>query len=234
MTPRQAQVALVCFVLLAGGVAHNAIYMQGDAGTKRAAEAAAWTQQEGARRAPSSGRPATQADATKRATPPKSGKSDLVTGALPDEVGAESVRTIQRKLAEQGFGPVPSDGVLRPVTRAAIMAYEHDKGMPITGEASDALLTRLVLGAPATADEAGAREVRSPHAEAVTKQVQRLLAANGYRPGVIDGRLSPETMAAIRAFEQAQGIAPPKGRVSAEVLLRLQEASGKLKAAEVR
>jgi peptidoglycan hydrolase-like protein with peptidoglycan-binding domain len=236
MTPRQAQVALLSFVLLAGGVVYNALYMQGDAGAKRAAELnPSWTQ-DGSRRAqaPSPGKPPAQADATKRTAQPKPGKSDVVTGALPEEVGADTVRAIQRKLVEHGFGPVPSDGVLRPVTRAAIMAYEHDNTLPLTGDASDALLKRMVFGAPQPADQTGAREVRSSHAEAVVKQVQRLLTANGYRPGAIDGRLSPETVAAIRAFEQAHGMTPPRGRVSAEVLLRLQEASSKLKAAEAR
>jgi peptidoglycan hydrolase-like protein with peptidoglycan-binding domain len=236
MTPRQAQVALLSFVLLAGGVVYNALYMQGDAGAKRAAELSPGWTQDGSRRAqaPASGKPAPQADATKRTAQSKPGKADVVTGALPEEVGADTVRAIQRKLAEHGFGPVPSDGVVRPVTRAAIMAYEHDNSLPLTGEASDALLKRLVFGAPATADVTGAREVRSSHAETVVKQVQRLLTANGYRPGPIDGRLSPETVIAIRAFEKAQGMTPPKGRVSAEVLLRLQDTSGKLKAAEVR
>jgi peptidoglycan hydrolase-like protein with peptidoglycan-binding domain len=236
MTPRQAQVALLSFVLLAGGVVYNTLYMQGDAGARRAAELGSGWTQDGSRRAqaPSPSKPALQADATKRAAAPKPGKLDVVTGALPEEAGADTVRAIQRKLVEHGLGPVPSDGVLRPVTRAAIMAYEHDNSLPLTGEASDALLKRMVLGAPATADEKGAREIRSSHAEAVVKQVQRLLTAGGYRPGPIDGRLGSETVVAIRAFEQAHGMTPPKGRVSAEVLLRLQEASSKLKAAEVR
>jgi peptidoglycan hydrolase-like protein with peptidoglycan-binding domain len=240
MTPRQAQVALLSFVLLAGGVAYNALYTQGDAGGSRrtAVESTGHRADDRARTAqvppadkPAAQADATQADATRHTTP---GKSDVVTGALPDEPGAETVRAIQRRLGEQGFGPVPSDGMLRPVTRAAIMAYEHDQNLPLTGEANDALHARLLLKAPATSGVSGAREVRSSHAEAVVKQVQKLLVANGYRPGAIDGRLGPGTVAAIRLFERAQAMTPPKGRVSAELLLKLQEASGRLKAAEVR
>ena len=63
--------------------------------------------------------------------------------------------------------------------------------------------------------------------------VQRLLAAKGYRPGAIDGRLNPETVEAIRSFEQAQGLVPAKGRISAEVYVRLQDTT-KLKSAEAR
>ena len=32
-------------------------------------------------------------------------------------------------------------------TRAAIMAFEHDHGLALTGEASEALLKRILLGA---------------------------------------------------------------------------------------
>jgi peptidoglycan hydrolase-like protein with peptidoglycan-binding domain len=46
--------------------------------------------------------------------------------------------------------------------------------------------------------------------------------------------MSAETAAAIRSFEESQGLHPAKGRVSAEVYLRLQDTSSKLKSAEVR
>ena len=67
----------------------------------------------------------------------------------------------------------------------------------------------------------GRPEVRSPHAEAIIKQIQQSLAARGYRPGAVDGQISAETVAAIRTFETDQGLVP-KGRISAVVLERLQ------------
>jgi peptidoglycan hydrolase-like protein with peptidoglycan-binding domain len=235
MTPRQAQIALASFVLLASGVTYNALYMQGDAAEgRRVASEASGRPAEDPRRA-QPGKPASPADAAKRTALPKPGssKSDLVTGALPEEIGADTIRGIQRELGQRGFGPVASDGVMRPVMRAAIMAYEYDNRLPLTGEANEALLGRLLLGAPSN-EVPGAREVRSSHAEEMIKQVQRLLATRGYRPGAIDGRLSAETVAAIRAFEESQGLLPAKGRVSAEVYVRLHDSSAKLKSAEAR
>ena len=152
---------------------------------------------------------------------------------MPDEASPDTVRAIQRELSQRGFGPVASDGIMRPITRAAIMSYEHDSRLPLTGEATEALLTRLVLGAPATNTPSGAGEVQSPHAEALIRQVQSMLVASGYRPGPADGRIRAETAAAIRAFEQDQGLAP-KGRVSAEVMARLQSSATRLKAADAR
>jgi peptidoglycan hydrolase-like protein with peptidoglycan-binding domain len=181
------------------------------------------------------GKPSNPADASKRPALQKAGssKSDLVTGALPDEAGADTIRGIQRELGQRGFGPLTADGIMRPVTRAAIMAYEHDQGLPLTGQATEALMRRILFGAPPE-EVSRAGEIRSALAEDIVKQVQRLLAARGYRPGPIDGRMSAETAAAIRSFEESQGLHPAKGRVSAEVYLRLQDTSSKLKSAEVR
>jgi len=234
MTPRQARVALGTFVLLAAGVVYNALYMQGETGPGRRIAGAA-TQSKPARAdAPPPGR-SRNGQTTKRTAllKPDSVKTTQMPEALPDEAGADTIRAIQRELNQRGFGPVGGDGIMRPVTRAAIMSYEHDNRLPLTGEATEALLARLVLGAPATDAPSGAGEVRSPHAEATIKQVQRLLTASGYRPGPADGRLNADTVAAIRAFEQDQGLSA-KGRISAEIVARLQSSGGRLKSAEAR
>jgi peptidoglycan hydrolase-like protein with peptidoglycan-binding domain len=233
MTPRQARIALCTFILLAAGVAYNALYMQIDAAsTKLAGEAA--------RPASPSPRAAAQppartrtAQGTKRTAQlkPDSANADDVPEDLPGEAGGDTVRAIQRELNQRGFGPLASDGIMRLATRAAIMSYEHDNRLPYTAEATEGLLTHLVLGASAINPPTGAGAVTSPHAEATIKQVQRMLAAGGYRPGPTDGRLRVETTSAIRAFEQDQGLAP-KGRISAEVVIRLQNSATRLKAAE--
>jgi peptidoglycan hydrolase-like protein with peptidoglycan-binding domain len=242
MTPRQAQIALASFVLLAGGVVFNALYMQGDATAGRRTASDITPNPASDRGRPADATPpAAKAlqrpgDGTKRiaVVKPNSAKADIMPDALPEDAGGDTIRAIQRELALRGFGPVASDGVMRPVTRAAIMAYEHDNRLPLTGEATEALLTRLVIGVSATTEVSGSREVRSPHAEAVIRQVQRQLTASGYRPGAVDGRLSAETVTAIRAFEEDQGLVPARGRVSADVLSRLQESAVRLKAAEAR
>lgn len=54
------------------------------------------------------------------------------------------------------------------------------------------------------------------------RAIQRELKQRGYRPGPTDGRLGAETVAAIKSFESDQGLVPT-GRISAQVLSRLQE-----------
>lgn len=171
------------------------------------------------------------ADAPGDAAPPKNAQAlkvrtvrvATVGEAPPADAGTDTdtVRAVQAELNRRGHGPVTADAVVRPATRAAIMAYEHEHRLPLTGEATQELLKQLLFGAPPAGAAAGPPEVRSPQAQAVIRDVQRQLAARGYRPGAADGRLSAETVAAIRTFEADQGLVP-KGRISAVVLERLE------------
>lgn len=206
MTPQHARIAFAVFALVAGGVTHNALFNQ-DAtnrkfGDEPSAASAAPVRKE-------------RAEVAKR-----TGAIDL--GDATDAASRDTVRAIQRELKKRGSTVVPVDGSLRPVTRAAIMAFEHDSGLPLTGEANEDQLKRLLLGASSVQATGKAGEVRSPHAEAVIKMVQRHLGERGYRPGATDGRLSGLTAAAIRQFENDQGMRGT-GRISAELLARLQE-----------
>jgi peptidoglycan hydrolase-like protein with peptidoglycan-binding domain len=246
MTPRQARVALAGFVLLAAGVTSNALYFQGGA-HRAAAKAAPPPSPTEPRQAPAppkaakAGKTAAQAEPApepvKGVTEPPKGNPEPVksTQALkvrmvrvatiseppPEPVDADTVRAVQNELNRRGYGPVAADGVMRPAARAAIMAFEHEHRLALTGQASQELLKQLVIGVPASAQTSESPEVASAHAQAVVKDVQRLLSARGYRPGAVDGRLSAETLAALRAFEVDQGMVP-RGRISVAVLERLQ------------
>ncbi len=149
------------------------------------------------------------------------------TEAGPADTGADAdtVRAVQAELNRRGYGPVTADGIMGPAGRAAIMAFEYEHRLPLTGQATQEVLKLLLFGAPPAATDAGPPEVRSPQAQALVSDVQRQLTARGYRPGAADGRLSAETVAAIRAFEADQGLVP-KGRISAPVLERLESGMG--------
>ena len=152
---------------------------------------------------------------------------DRPRDTLPDAPGAEgdpaTIKAVQRELTARGYGPLVADGVPGLVTRAAIMAFEHDSKMPLTGEATERILARLLLGPTGTeadsADPAAGR-VRSAEAEIVMRTVQQSLTALGYQVGRIDGRSGDGTERAIREFEIDEGL-KPTGRVSAEVFGRL-------------
>jgi peptidoglycan hydrolase-like protein with peptidoglycan-binding domain len=156
-------------------------------------------------------------------------KPDAATpDSLPDAPDAEglpeTIRAVQRELHMRGYGPLTADGVPGLLTRAAIMAFEHDAKAPLTGEATEALLKRLLLGTGGGhAVEPGAGKARSAQAEIVIRTVQQSLAALGYQSGKIDGRIGDETERAIREFEMDHGL-EPSGRISAPLFARLARA----------
>ncbi len=53
------------------------------------------------------------------------------------------------------------------------------------------------------------------------QELQRLLTAHGYDTGGVDGRIGPNTLSAVRAYQAAAGLTPD-GYVSADLLARLR------------
>jgi peptidoglycan hydrolase-like protein with peptidoglycan-binding domain len=149
-------------------------------------------------------------------------------------VTQQTVRALQRELTERGYDPGPADGNIGLLTHAAIMAYEHDEGLMLTGEPSERLLRRMILGTSLDdgVPRAGSGRDRDT-AERLIKGVQKALAGLKYAPGQTDGVLTEETARAIREFEMDQGLVP-SGRVSGRLIIRLARVSGKAFVVPVR
>lgn len=143
----------------------------------------------------------------------------IATVAPPKLSSVEITRSIQRELNDRQYGAGRPDGVAGMMTRAAIMAYEQDFGLTITGEPSEELLSRIVLGASANSGGA-ARQSAQPQSKAATdvvRHVKKQLTALGYATGAGDGALTDEIAAAIRTFEGQNGL-PVSGRISAPLV----------------
>jgi peptidoglycan hydrolase-like protein with peptidoglycan-binding domain len=138
-----------------------------------------------------------------------------------------TVRALQRELTARGYDPGPADGNIGLLTHAAIMAFEHDEGLPLTGEPSERLLRRMILGASLedVAPRTSSGRDRET-AERLIKGVQSALAGLKYAPGQTDGTMTADTSRAIREFEMDQGLVP-SGRISGRLIVRLARASGK-------
>jgi len=54
------------------------------------------------------------------------------------------LRAAQLYLTFGGFDPGPVDGVLGSRTRAALIDFQNQQGLPATGEVDDAVLAALV------------------------------------------------------------------------------------------
>lgn len=156
------------------------------------------------------------------------GKAIAAAVVIPRD-SADITRAVQRELKAHGYETGAIDGVVGSMTRAAIMAFEFDHGMALSGTPDQALLKTILMGAekrrPARVTRAGGPSSgQSAEAESVITSVQRSLAGLGYRPGPINGQLTPETARAIREFEVDQALTE-SGRISGPLVARLARLS---------
>jgi peptidoglycan hydrolase-like protein with peptidoglycan-binding domain len=209
MTPRRLQAGLALYAVLSGAVLFNMVYLQGVGRVPRVELG----------RAPDAGRPAPVGTQPAPAT---------------SQTDADTIRAIQRELDGRGYGIGRPDGLPSLVTRAAILAYELDHGLPLLADPSEDLLRVIVLGsAEANATPATPRGKTGPHADQVIRTVQQSLQVLGFGPAQTDGQLGEATVTAISRFEREQGL-PPTGRISAPMVARLARLAAASPARSVR
>ena len=193
MTPLRLQLGLAAFAALSGAVLINMFYLQ----------------------------PGLRTAHVELGPSPEAQSMRLLTAA-PISAAQETsatTRAIQRELDSRGYGCGAADGVISLITRAAIMAYETDHGLALSGEPTEGLLSSIVLGSAAVEPGAGTTKT-GPHAEQVTRTIQQSLVGAGYGPIKIDGFLGEGTVRAIRRFEHDQAMTE-SGRISAPLVARL-------------
>ena len=73
-------------------------------------------------------------------------EASLFTGSIKPDPDAEArarVRRVQTGLAELAYSPGEINGELTGATRKAILAFQHDRRMPETGEITEELIAEL-------------------------------------------------------------------------------------------
>ncbi len=213
-------------MLLSAGVVANILFMQGGANGKVGIQHQATRLNQ--RSAVDRARNLTldPLPEKRNATAPTVGRTAKTeAGRSGDGEFLEVSAAIQRELQSRGYQPGSQDGVAGAVTRAAIMAWEHDHGLALTGEPTDAIMKAIVLGVSAasagqiTAQWQALPKERRTRAEHLIRWVQQSLSALGYNPGPASGRVSTDTARAIREFEMDQNLAP-SGRISGPLVAR--------------
>lgn len=127
---------------------------------------------------------------------------------------------LQRELARRGYGEqlqAPSGLSL------AILAYEFDNGLPLTGEATETLLKRVLFDlnqAPR-----GVFADRAENNPKLVMETQNALLGLGFFSGTLSGRMDVWTANAIKAFERHRKI-EVTGRLMEATLLELISYSG--------
>ena len=139
----------------------------------------------------------------------------------------ETTKAMQKGLAAKGYYPGPADGVAGLMTQAALMAFEFDNGLPLTGKVTRERSEMIVFGVPEDARRANHEQAGdlAPEAVSAIRTVQQSLAGVGYDVGAVDGTLSSQTRRAIREFEIDHGL-PESGRISGRLLAELVRLAG--------
>jgi len=211
MITLQARIMLIAFVALAAAITYNATFLQkGPHPAPMAIEARSLDNE------------AVKSDREPRKVSKTLPRHIKTTASLPR---SKTVEAIQRKLSENGYEPGSVDGVQGHMTRAAIMAYQNDNALSITGIASDQLLRTIILGASLDDEAANNSSPVPDETKALVKAVQLTLQKLGYDPGPPDGLWGASTRKAIEGFERGRKLSI-KGRISGRLLKDLMQANG--------
>lgn len=131
---------------------------------------------------------------------------------VPNPAPAPETRQgVVRELYNRGYLSTTDGEIGLRAVEAAILAFEHDHGLALTAEPSEAVLQALILGAGGGAERAGSATA-GPVARRLTADVEAALRSAG-APG---GELS----AAIRSFEREHRLTE-SGRISAPLVQAL-------------
>ncbi len=223
MTSFQARLNLLVFLLIAGLITANALYFQDSAHSSK--------KQIANNELP----PAQKRKNTIRIIPSKpegttqsiSKEKTIKNEAVEEEedspaVTAELVKAIQRELKTKGYSPGHLDGAPGLETRAAILAFEYDMGLPLTATPSEAVLRKIIFNFPDKNKKSGARSATTSTSRHVVKLVQRMLQSLGYAAGKINGVISKDTQLAIKEFEVNRNM-KTTGRVSGRLIQELMK-----------
>ena len=203
MTARLTRITFLGFVGLTAAISYNALFLQQNSRPVLAAKTVP-----------------TKA-AANRAQLARAKRRPQISS--PSSSRVNMVQAIQRELQARNYDPGPVDGVAGTFTRAAIMAYQTDAGLPVTGVTSGSLLEHIVLG-----ESAGpvAEQTEIPdETVALIKKVQQFLKDQGYKPGPVDGILGSGTRRAVKSFESKRGLAQT-GRISGKLLRQITALAG--------
>ncbi len=218
------RLAVVSFAVLTAAISINALYLQKQPAVRGAAEPEVIRTRLGNDRTPGAGPDGKPSPTGRAAGFPRIEPADtsLPGSSAPQQI----IRGVQRELALRGYKVGADDGRLRILTREAIIAYQFDRDLPLTGEPSEHLLKDLLF-APIAASGSRDGQVRPFEAnERLVRAVQDILAGLGYGPGAISGGMTAQTRDALRQFQTDRNIAAT-GALSERLLLELIHVTGK-------
>jgi len=134
------------------------------------------------------------------------------------ETLSQVVWQIEGQLRAKGYRVGPVDGTLDRETAEGIADFQQDAGLKVDGRPSSRLLA--ALESAVVVGESGESDTNLLNGRQ-TWEVEARLKARGYDVGTLDTRADAKTYAAVRAYQQDEGLAIT-GRLDEALLARLQ------------
>lgn len=111
-----------------------------------------------------------------------------------------TILKVQTALKNLGYNPGPLDGIMGPLTRAAVVAFQQKAGGLVVDGIPGPLTQAKLFATPVPVAPAPAAPV-----DASILKIQTALKARGFDPGPLDGIMGPRTKAAVIAFQKSVG-----------------------------
>ncbi len=133
--------------------------------------------------------------------------SASAAGMLQKGDRGPTVRNLQQALVNGGWADLVCDGIYGPKTEAAVKYYQQMNGLQATGRAGSVTLTNLLGSADVDLNVPGSNSPSQGSTGPTVYNIQVRLAALGYPVGPQDGKFGRRTAAAVRSFQQLNGLA---------------------------
>ena len=163
-------------------------------------------------------------------TTPKTPAVTVPTQALKPGDKSAQVKLLQRALETLGYLSGTVDGAYGPATEAAVKSFQSIAGLTADGIAGPKTLAALKQASPASATtspssfDAPTSTLAPGDTGTQVVVLQRELSGLGYSVGTIDGTYGSKTVAAVKAFQTANGLAAD-GIVGSKTLSALSSKS---------
>lgn len=121
----------------------------------------------------------------------------------------QPVADIQQKLKQMGYDIGSVDGIFGQKTLAAVKAFQKAQGLPVDGIVGPNTWQALFGGPqpPPSPKPYPGYLISYGSQGSYVADIQQRLKQMGYNVGSVDGIFGQKTMAAVKAFQKAQGLA---------------------------
>ncbi|GHU72475.1 hypothetical protein AGMMS49992_08510 [Clostridia bacterium] len=138
----------------------------------------------------------------------------VLTRTLSQGSTGSDVRALQTVLKQLGYLTGSVDGIFGPKTKAAVEGFQRKNGLTVNGQVTNATFQRMISNSaiPNTGSGSGgstiviSRTLKYGDSGSDVLSMQQALKALGYYSGPLSGNFQDQTLAAVRLFQNRNGL----------------------------